>query len=72
MKGNKPIWNLYKKGKLLGKYTTLDISKITGMKINNVSDYAETGFLYKGIYQIERAKKEWDEVTEKLIGRFKE
>ena len=70
MKKAKKIWNLYREGELQGLFTSAEISDLTGMHKNNVSNYAELGSLYKGIYRIEKADEslanEWATVTEGL------
>jgi hypothetical protein len=73
MKRAKKNWNLYKNGELQGVFTSSEISELIGMNRNNVSNYAELGSLYKGIYRIEKADEaleiEWAAVTGGITAR---
>lgn len=54
MNRDRKTWNLYDLDAFLGTFTVHEVCRITGMLKNNVSNYAETGFLYKGRFRIEK------------------
>ena len=66
-------YDLYDNGKLIGRYSGIEIQKMFGWKKRaQVGIYSDKGTLYKGRYRIARAEvdtwaDEWDRVRQEIL-----
>lgn len=63
-------WSIYGNDQYIGDFIAEEVCRITGMRRNNISTYADLGTAYKGVYRIERIGKvpcqEWEETVNSL------
>ena len=76
---SKILFELYDHEKYVGTYTADEISKITGICLESIYDYADNGKIYKKRYMflrefdentcgwIQSWKLEWDSVRKKIL-----
>lgn len=69
----KTMWRLYQGGRCLGTYSADEIATLTGINRKNILTYADTHFLYKKKYKLEKVEttadfcEEWKNVTTMLL-----